>query len=89
MNKALGLLASVTLTMVYISGCSQQATSPPPVTQTVSWYESHKDERTAKVKWCADDASRQATADCMNASKAAEKVMQQPNAPSISDNVKF
>jgi hypothetical protein len=38
--------------------------------QTVEWYDQHPEEREAKLKWCAVDATRAADADCMNATKS-------------------
>ena len=56
-------LLSAVGTLCVLDGCSQ----PEPEHQTVSWYQDHDNERGAKITWCADDASRQATVDCRNA----------------------
>lgn len=69
------------------AGCSRQ---PAEETRTVSWYMEHKAERSAKVKWCEDSADRATTSpNCLNAAEAAQKVMLQPNAPSIADGIKL
>lgn len=38
--------------------------------KTVEWYDQHPEEREATLKWCAEDATRAADADCMNATKS-------------------
>jgi hypothetical protein len=49
----------------------------------------NKAERDTKVKWCRDDAARQTTTNCMNATTARDHVMLQPNAPTSFDNFSF
>ena len=52
--------------LLVLAGCGKNEDSGHPV----SWYEQHGAERDAKVAWCADDAQRQGTPDCMNAAEA-------------------
>ena len=73
--------------VAFVGGCTQPV--PPEEIRTVSWYAEHRDERIAKQHWCADDAARQATTNCMNAAEASNKVMMQPNVKSSSDDLKF
>jgi hypothetical protein len=54
------------LWLVVLAGCGKNEDLAHPV----SWYEQHGAERDAKVAWCADDAQRQGTPDCMNAAEA-------------------
>ena len=51
------------LWLVVLAGCGKNEDPAHPV----SWYEQHGVDRDAKVAWCADDAQRQRTPDCMNA----------------------
>jgi hypothetical protein len=53
-------------TLGTVIGCSQ----PEPEHHSVSWYAAHDHERGAKLTWCGDDATRQATDDCQNAAAA-------------------
>jgi hypothetical protein len=73
--------------LLALTACAKQV--PPEEPRTVSWYLAHKDERTAKQTWCADDAARQATANCINAHEAWHQANLQPNAKSFADGVKF
>jgi len=52
--------------LIAATGCGKDEESAHPV----SWYQQHVTERSAKVAWCADDAQRQRTPDCMNATEA-------------------
>jgi hypothetical protein len=54
------------LWLVVLAGCGKNEDPAHPV----SWYEQHGVDRDAKVAWCADDAQRQRTPDCMNATEA-------------------
>jgi hypothetical protein len=55
-------------TLGTLIGCSP----PEPEHRSVSWYADHDHERGAKLTWCADDTTRQATDDCQNAAAAME-----------------
>jgi hypothetical protein len=37
---------------------------------TVSWYQAHKQELSAKLTWCGDDQARKEDIDCKNALQA-------------------
>jgi hypothetical protein len=83
----LGLMVTAEVVLSAAAGCSRQ---PVEETHTVSWYLQHKEERTAKVKWCEDSADRATISPtCLNAAEAAQKAMLQPNAPSIADGIKL
>ena len=58
-----------TLTVVLTfaaAGCGKNAAAEHPV----SWYLQHWGDMQAKVAWCTDDAERQRTPDCLNATEA-------------------
>ncbi len=75
-------LAAVSFAMFGIlAGCSNSSH------QTVEWYVEHKAEREAKLKWCNDDMARATDVDCLNATKAKERVML--SGPSAADSFKF
>lgn len=57
------VLGSVIVTMLLLQGCGDTE-------QSVEWYQAHAAERKERIKWCANDAARGITADCMNAAKA-------------------
>jgi hypothetical protein len=75
------------LSIVAVAGCNGGA--GPEEVHTVSWYMAHKDERVAKVRWCADDAARGRAANCQNAAEADQKAMMTPNVKSSADDLKF
>ena len=52
--------------LIVAAGCSRNEEPVHPV----SWYLEHTNEMQAKVAWCVDDADRQHTSDCMNATEA-------------------
>ena len=56
--------------LVVLAGCGKNEDPAHPV----SWYEQHGVDRDAKVAWCADDAQRQRTPDCMNAAEAKRRL---------------
>ena len=56
--------------LLTVAGCGKNEDLAHPV----SWYEQHDTERDAKVAWCADDAQRQRTPDCMNAAEAKRRL---------------
>jgi len=58
------------LWLVVLAGCGKNEDPAHPV----SWYEQHGVDRDAKVAWCADDAQRQRTPDCMNAAEAKRRL---------------
>jgi hypothetical protein len=47
--------------------------NPKEDVHTVSWYLEHPEDMKAKFTWCSDDAERQRTDDCKNASQAKVK----------------
>jgi hypothetical protein len=74
------VLVSLIATSLMI-GCSEKP-------KTVEWYMEHKPEREAKLQYCRDDSSRAATPDCLNAEKAAERVVVDSKVRTI-DTFKF
>lgn len=76
-----------TLAGMTFCGCSRGGA--PEEAHPVSWYMTHKNERAAQERWCADDTARQRTASCQNAAEAGQKVMMAPNAKSSADDLKF
>ena len=68
--------------LISLAACGSQ-------TQPVSWYLAHREERVAKLRWCADSAEREGKPDCINAVEAEQKAMMQPNARTSADNLKF
>jgi hypothetical protein len=48
------------------AGCGQHEEAEHPV----SWYLEHRADMEAKALWCVDDAERQRTPDCQNATEA-------------------
>ena len=48
------------------AGCGKNAAAE----QSVSWYLQHWGDMQAKVAWCMDDAERQRSPDCLNATEA-------------------
>ena len=63
--RMLVILSIIAAAMV---GCSEKP-------KTVEWYMEHKGEREVKLKWCRDDMGRAVAVDCLNAEKAAERVV--------------
>jgi hypothetical protein len=49
-----------------VAGCGQHEEAEHPV----SWYLEHRADMEAKAVWCVDDAERQRTPDCQNATEA-------------------
>jgi hypothetical protein len=61
------------LTVVWLlvaAGCGQHEDAEHPV----SWYLEHGADMQAKVAWCMDDAERQRTSDCQNATEAKRRL---------------
>jgi hypothetical protein len=70
-----------------LGGCAREV--PAEEARTVPWYGAHKAQRDAKLKWCAEDAARQATPNCLNAGQAWHQAALSPNAKSFADGLKF
>jgi predicted small lipoprotein YifL len=85
--RAIRHLLPLALAGMSLGGCGQQQPLEPP--HSVSWYMAHQAERVSKQRWCAEDAGRQGSPDCINAVEADQKVMMQPNARTSADNLKF
>jgi hypothetical protein len=56
--------------LIAATGCGKHEDAAHPV----SWYLQHGPEMQARVAWCADDAERQRTPDCMNAAEAKRRL---------------
>jgi hypothetical protein len=57
--------------LIAVGGCGKNDELVHPV----SWYLEHAAERDAKTAWCADDAQRQRSPDCMNAMEAKRRAL--------------
>jgi hypothetical protein len=52
------------------AGCGQYEEPEHPV----SWYLEHRADMEAEAVWCVDDAERQRTPDCQNATEAKRRL---------------
>ena len=62
-------LSVISAATLLIAGCS-----PHESARSVSWYVEHPEVLPGKTAWCLDDATREQTDDCQNATQAKRRL---------------
>jgi hypothetical protein len=77
---------------VWAAGLAAGCSRAPPAEQVypVSWYESHNDERNARLHRCKEnDGTEGGSPNCMNAQAALRQLQGRPNQKSVADGMKL